>query len=46
MRYSHLAPAHQSRAVKVLDSAYLVATDTKTDTVENPADEAAVSYSG
>jgi len=33
MRYSHLAPDHRMRAIKILDSAYQ--TDTKTDTVEN-----------
>ena len=32
-RYSHLSPAHKTRAVKILDSAYQ--TDTKTDTVKN-----------
>jgi integrase len=34
IRYSHLAPEHRAKAVKVLDSAYTSsATDTKTDTV-------------
>jgi integrase len=33
MRYTHLAPDHRMRAIKILDSAYQ--TDTKTDTVEN-----------
>jgi integrase len=31
MRYSHLAPDHRMRAIKILDTAYQ--TDTKTDTV-------------
>jgi integrase len=43
LRYSHLAPAHQAKAVKILDSAYQNSTDTKTDTVENPAKAAAAS---
>ena len=45
MRYSHLAPAHQARAVKILDSAYQQqdSTGTKTGTVENPSIEAAAS---
>ena len=33
MRYTHLAPDHRMRAIKILDSAYR--TDTKSDTVEN-----------
>ena len=32
MRYSHLAPVHRSRAIKILDTA--LRSDTKTDTVE------------
>ena len=32
MRYAHLAPEHASRAIQILDSAYL--TDTVTDTVK------------
>jgi hypothetical protein len=43
LRYSHLAPAHQARAVKILDTAYQNSTDTKTDTVENPSKAAAAS---
>ena len=43
LRYSHLAPAHQARAVKILDTAYLSSTDTKTDTVGNPSKEASAS---
>jgi len=35
MRYSHLAPVHRTRAVQILD--YALATDTRTDTVENQA---------
>ena len=43
LRYSHLAPAHQTKAVKVLDTAYTTCTptDTITDTVENSGKEAA-----
>jgi len=33
MRYTHLAPDHRMRAIKILDSAYR--TDTKSDTAEN-----------
>lgn len=32
MKYSHLAPIHRQRAIKILDTAYR--TDTKTDTVQ------------
>jgi integrase len=43
MRYSHLAPVHRAKAVKVLDSAYLISTDTKTGTVENSGKAAVAS---
>jgi integrase len=46
LRYSHLAPAHQAKAVKILDTAYQTATDTKTDTVGNPSKEASASPLG
>ena len=44
LRYSHLAPAHQARAVMILDTAYRQsATDPKTDPLQNPSKEAAAS---
>jgi integrase len=38
MRYSHLAPVHRARALKILDSA--LRTDTKTDTMGKSEEEA------
>jgi integrase len=35
MRYSHLAPEHRAKAVKILDSAFKSSTSTKTRTVKN-----------
>jgi site-specific recombinase XerD len=47
LRYSHLAPAHQAKAVKVLDTAYLApGTDTKTAQSGNSSKEATASPLG
>jgi site-specific recombinase XerD len=43
MRYSHLAPKHRAQAIKVLDSAFSTATDTKTDTVTHQQNQASAS---